>query len=138
MRSAKITRLKADTSAAPPEGDAIGGNTEDRHDPWLHPSDQSAERCRTRHQFGGSKLDRARRRSRHQARDPDADGEEMLTIRTVETTRRLDRMVDDSGEMQRSVEAIPAPGERGPCRYGCQPRIDTNEEQSNVRAEQVG
>ena len=63
---------------------------------------------------------------------------QMLTIRRVEATRRLDRMVDYSGEMQRAVEAIPAPGERGPCRYGCQPGIDTNEEQSNVRAEQVG
>jgi hypothetical protein len=119
------------------EGNAVGSDTEDRDDPWLHPGDRFPQRCRACQELGRLNLLSARRCSRHQARDPDTAREEMLTICRVEASGRPDHMVRDLGEMQRAVEAIPSPGERDLLRDGCQSRVDSDKEQTHASSDQV-
>jgi hypothetical protein len=126
---------KGDVAAAERLPEA--GDAQHRHDLWPHPAHDFAQALAALAQLVGGQLVGAGRCDRNEVGDAHALGEQFRLRVRRHAARRVDHGRRDPGAVQGRPEPVAAAGEVRIHRRRPQARVDADEQQPDVGAEQV-
>ena len=130
--------LAADGGSRAAEGGPVRRHAEHRDHARSHAFDQRDQLDGALAQLGRGELVGARRRASYQVGDADPPAGQRGLDLVGHRVGDVDRILDDAGPQQRRVEAVDRVAEVGLGRRGAQARVDPDEQQPGVGADEVG